>query len=46
MIDERLTFTSYFASDIPSQKILENSTSKERADLLVFDQADGMGLER
>ena len=45
ILDERLTFTSYFASDIPFKEIVEKSTSKERPDLLVFDQMYGMSLK-
>ena len=45
ILDERLTFTTYFASDIPFTEILEKSTSKERPDLLVFDQIYGMSLK-
>ena len=45
ILGERLTFTSYFASDIPFKEIVEKSTSKERPDLLVFDQIYGMSLK-
>lgn len=45
IIDERLTFTRYFASDMPIKKIAKNSTEKGRPDLLCYDQLYALGLE-
>lgn len=38
VIDERLTFTQFLSSDVPQKEILQNSDSKKRPDLIVFDQ--------
>jgi hypothetical protein len=46
VIDERLTFTKYFASDVPFTQILkggDNSTG--RPDVLVYDRLHGLGAE-
>lgn len=45
IIDERLTFSRYFSSDIPFKELIEGSQSAERADLLVFDRLHGLGLK-
>lgn len=45
IIDERLTFTKYFASDVPFTKILENGDSTQRPDLLIYDRLHGLGAE-
>lgn len=45
VIDERLTFSKYFSSDLPFDKIIEESKSKERMDLLVFDRLHGLGID-
>ena len=45
ILDERLTFTTYFASDVTFKEIVEKSTDKKRADLLVFDQIHGLNLQ-
>jgi len=42
VIDERLTFSRTFSSDLPFQEILEASESQDRPDLLVFDNAFGL----
>ncbi|MGE0109049.1 MAG: ATP-binding protein [Bdellovibrionales bacterium] len=42
IIDERLTFSRTFSSDMPFQEILEVSQNGDRADLLVFDNAYGL----
>jgi hypothetical protein len=45
IIDERLTFTKYFASDVPFTQILEGEDSTRRPDLLVYDRLHGLGAE-
>jgi hypothetical protein len=45
VIDERLTFAKYFASDLPFDKLIEDSKSKERMDLLIFDRLHGLGID-
>ncbi|UNE53464.1 hypothetical protein [Bartonella machadoae] len=45
IIDERLTFTRYFASDVPIKKIVKNSKEKSRSDLICYDQLYALGLE-
>ncbi|MGE0254042.1 MAG: ATP-binding protein [Alphaproteobacteria bacterium] len=45
IIDERLTFTKYFASDVPFTQIIEGQRSTRRPDLLVYDQIHGLGTE-
>jgi hypothetical protein len=45
IIDERLAFTRYFASDVPVSQIMANSTSGDRTDLLIFDKIHGLGLK-
>ncbi|WP_375638194.1 MULTISPECIES: hypothetical protein [unclassified Bartonella] len=45
IIDERLTFTKYFASDVPIKKNVKDSTEKDRTDLLCYDQLYALGLE-
>ena len=45
IIDERLTFTKYFASDVPFTQILEGDDSTRRPDLLVYDRLHGLGAE-
>lgn len=42
VIDERLTFSRTFSSDLPFQEILEASENESRPDLLVFDNAFGL----
>lgn len=42
VIDERLTFSQTFSSDVPFQEILEASKNEDRPDLLVFDNAFGL----
>jgi hypothetical protein len=44
VIDERLTFAKYFASDVPFSQIVKDSKSAERMDLFVFDRLHGLGL--
>ncbi|WP_455480994.1 ATP-binding protein [Bartonella sp. B12(2025)] len=43
IIDERLTFTRYFSSDVPFNKIMEDSTAKSRPDLLCYDRVHALG---
>lgn len=45
VIDERLTFTKYFASDVPFAQILEGDDSARRPDLLIYDRLHGLGAE-
>ncbi|USP01759.1 ATP-binding protein [Bartonella taylorii] len=45
IIDERLTFTKYFASDVPINQIIQDSTEKSRPDLLCYNQLYALGLE-
>lgn len=45
IIDERLTFQKYFASDVPFTQLLEGEKSTKRADLLIYDRLYGMGAE-
>ena len=45
VIDERLTFAMYFASDMPFNKLIDKSKSKERMDVFIFDRLHGLGLD-
>ena len=45
VVDERLTFAKYFASDMPFNKLIEQSKSKERMDVFIFDRLHGLGLD-
>lgn len=45
IVDERLTFARYFASDVPFSKILDESNSKDEPDLFVFERIHGLGIE-
>jgi hypothetical protein len=45
IIDERLAFAKYFASDVPVSQLIVNSSSGERPDLLLFDHLHGLGLD-
>lgn len=45
IIDERLTFTKYFASDVPFTQIVDDETSTKRPDLLIYDRLYGLGAE-
>lgn len=45
IIDERLTFQKYFASDVPFTQILEGENSTKRPDLLIYDRLYGLGAE-
>lgn len=45
IIDERLTFTKYFASDVPFTQIIDGETSTKRPDLLIYDRLYGLGSE-
>jgi hypothetical protein len=45
VIDERLTFTKYFASDLPFSQIVEGDGSLRRPDLLIYDRLHGLGAE-
>ena len=45
IIDERLAFTRYFASDVPTQQLIKESESGEKPDLVVFERLHGLGNE-
>jgi hypothetical protein len=45
IIDERLTFQKYFASDVPFTQLLEDQKSTKRPDLLIYDRLYGLGSE-
>lgn len=45
IIDERLTFTKYFASDVPFTKITGSDGGINRPDLLIYDRIHGLGSE-
>jgi hypothetical protein len=45
IIDERLTFTKYFASDVPFTQIVANEDSRRRPDLFIFDHLHGLGAD-
>ena len=45
IIDERLTFTRYFASDVPMTQILSGEDSQRRPDLLIYDRLHGLGAK-
>lgn len=45
IIDERLTFTKYFASDVPFTQIVDGETSTKRPDLLIYDRLYGLEAE-
>ena len=46
IVDERLTFARYFASDVPfSQMMRSDGLSDDRADLVVWDHLHGLGFE-
>jgi hypothetical protein len=45
VIDERLAFSRYFASDVPFDQLIESSDSGERADLVMFDKIHGLGFK-
>jgi hypothetical protein len=44
VIDERLAFARYFASDVPFAKLIEESESLEKPDLLIFNRLHGLGF--
>lgn len=45
IIDERLGFARYFASDIPFSQLIEDSHNGERPDLLIFNSFHGLELD-
>ncbi|WNV06945.1 ATP-binding protein [Tardiphaga sp. 709] len=44
VIDERLAFARYFASDVPFAQLIHDSQNTERPDLLIFDRLHGLGF--
>lgn len=45
IVDERLAFARYFASDVPVSKILKESKVNDRPDLLIWDKLHGLGMK-
>ncbi len=45
VVDERLTFAKYFASDVPVSQLVADVTSTERPDVLVWDRLHGLGMD-
>lgn len=46
IVDERLTFARYFASDVPFKQMMTGrDASRDRADLVVWDHLHGLGFE-
>lgn len=45
IIDERLTFTKYFASDVPFTQLIDGESATTRSDLLIYDRLHGLGAE-
>ena len=45
VIDERLAFAKYFASDVPTEEIIRESESADRVDVLIFDRLHGLGFD-
>jgi hypothetical protein len=44
IVDERLAFTRSFSSDVRLEKVLKDNESPVRPDLLLWDQAYGLGV--
>jgi len=42
IVDERLTFTEYFSSDVEFNVLAEEFDSEERSDVLIFDHVHGL----
>ena len=45
VVDERLTFAKYFASDLPVSQLVTGATSTERPDVLIWDRLHGLGMD-
>jgi hypothetical protein len=45
IVDERLTFTKYFASDVPFTQIIAESETATRPDLIIYDRLHGLGAD-
>lgn len=45
IIDERLAFSQYFASDVPFKNILADSDNGDKPDVLIYDKLHGMGFK-
>ncbi len=45
IIDERLAFSRYFASDVQLSSLLQGSKSGERPDPFIFDRLHGLGYD-
>ncbi|MEZ5957717.1 MAG: hypothetical protein R3C27_10970, partial [Hyphomonadaceae bacterium] len=45
VVDERLTFSTYFASDVPMSQLVAESKSTDKMDVFLFDHLHGLGFE-
>lgn len=45
VVDERLTFAKYFASDVPVSQLFADATSTERPDVVIWDRLHGLGMD-
>lgn len=45
VLDERLAFAKYFASDVPVSQLIEDARSSGRPDILIWDRLHGLGVE-
>lgn len=45
VLDERLVFAKYFASDVQNKEILNDSNDQDRPDVFIFDRLHGLGIE-
>lgn len=45
VVDERLTFATYFASDVPISQLVGEAQSTERPDVVIWDKIHGLGVE-
>lgn len=45
VVDERLTFATYFASDVPISNLVSEARSTERPDVVIWDKIHGLGVE-
>lgn len=45
VVDERLTFAKYFASDVAVSQLIADATSTERPDVVIWDRLHGLGMD-
>ncbi len=45
VVDERLTFATYFASDVPISQLVSEAQSTDRPDIVIWDKIHGLGVE-